>query len=617
MDCELEDTLSRMILSASGWRGVFAKDAESSNREISFAHKIIAAAAARAFSEYLEDKKSAVIVGRDTRPTGEAIADAVIRSLLSSGREVIYLGIAAAPEIMAFARAVGQGLACDYKNAAGFIYISASHNPIGHNGIKFGLLDGGVLQADEGAKLLCLFKALISENGAVERARALLEGALEGVIEEDRTRVYDLSEKHKKAALRAYREFTEEVISGSEDKQKRDTFFIKLKEGLEKRPLGIAFDFNGSSRTLSIDKDFFTSIGAKISALNDKPGQIVHTIIPEGESLSYCRAFLEENHRKDPSFILGLMPDCDGDRGNLVFWDEKNQRAAIMEAQEVFALACVAEISSLVWSGDIRYDSTGKAITKAAIVVNDPTSYRINRIAEAFDISVFRAEVGEANVVGLARKLRAEGYLVRVFGEGTTGGTITHPSAVRDPIDTLCAILKLLTIRDNGLFGIWLRRCGKAGLQDHSSCDSISMADLIASLPEYFTTGTSSEEARLNVKTSDHGLLKERYQKIFLREWEEKKDELAKSYSFCGWEAAAYNGMEEKRSLSSFAEAGRGGLKIEFFCSEKRKKTASLWMRGSGTEPVFRVIADAPEKSLERYLIKWQRRMVLEADTCG
>jgi phosphoglucomutase len=39
-------------------------------------------------------------------------------------------------------------------------------------------------------------------------------------------------------------------------------------------------------------------------------------------------------------------------------------------------------------------------------------------------------------------------------------------------------------------------------------------------------------------------------------------------------------------------------------------------MRGSGTEPVFRVMADVEgsNKRMERDFIEWQRRMVIKAD---
>ena len=619
-----------MILSASGWRGIFALsgDEEGRGAGISDEHRIIAAAAAKVFSDYLKKNcpaKGAVIVGTDTRPTGPAIADAVIRTLLAEGWELRYTGISAAPEIMAYARTTGpagDGIpGVHYKTETiGGVYISASHNPIGHNGIKFGLTDGGVLQAAETALLVTAFESFMADPGRIERAGALLRCAGDEQI----TGVYAASADCKKAAVTAYRNFTNEVISGSNEAAKSGRFFEALRRGLEKRPLGIAADFNGSARTVSIDREFFKSLGAGFYALNDKPGEIAHRIVPEGESLEPCRLFMEELHSKDPALTLGYVPDCDGDRGNLVIWDDGEKKARILEAQEVFALACVAELSSLVWAGELRFEKQGNTFIRksgtagAAISVNDPTSLRIDRIAAAFGAEVHRAEVGEANVVGLARKLREQGWLVRILGEGSSGGTITHPSAVRDPIDTLGAILKLLEIRDGeaegfagmGLFQIW---CSLSDQADRYRED-FTLQDIIASLPGFVSTGAYSEDALLKVKTTDHALLKDRYQRIFLREWEEKKDMLKDAYGISRWEAVAYNGMEERRGITRFGEAGRGGLKIEFFRQEE--KIACIWMRGSGTEPVFRVMADSGSgRQLERSLIDWQRSMVLEADS--
>ena len=313
--------------------------------------------------------------------------------------------------------------------------------------------------------------------------------------------------------------------------------------------------------------------------------------------------------------MLGYVPDCDGDRGNLVIWDTAAEKARILEAQEVFALACVAELAQMVWTGGLSYDNKGNALSKAAVAVNDPTSMRIDRIATAFDVAVFRAEVGEANVVGLARRLREKGYTVRILGEGSAGGNITHPQAVRDPIHTVLAIAKLLALRSAagrpGLFELWCDLSDQAELYH----DDYGLEDIIASLPPFVTTGAYTEEAALRVTTADHGLLKDRYQRIFLREWEERKEQLKTRYGIQSWEAVAYNGLEEKRGLGRFGEAGRGGLKI-CFRSGADKTIAAIWMRGSATEPVFRVMADAEgqDRRIERDLIEWQRRMTLEAD---
>jgi len=192
------------------------------------------------------------------------------------------------------------------------------------------------------------------------------------------------------------------------------------------------------------------------------------------------------------------------------------------------------------------------------------------------------------------------------------------------------AILKLLALREKGhsgmgVFEIWLSMSG----QSESYREDFTFADIITSLPAFTTTGTYTDDALIKVKTADHALLKEKYQKVFLRNWEEKKDILEKQYGITEWEAVAYNGLEEKRGVSQFSDAGRGGLKIEFFGGirsrgiepQQKSKIACIWMRGSATEPIFRIMADAADLEykdsglrLERALIEWQRQMVALAD---
>jgi phosphoglucomutase len=615
-----------MILSASGWRGIFAADGgeESAVPEISASHRLIAAGAAGVFAAWLKSPDGGaevreaplVAVGTDTRPTGPAIADAVISALLSSGCRACYAGVTAAPEIMSYARSLGEagGRAPRGAEAAiGFIYISASHNPLGHNGLKFGLADGGVLPGNDTALLIEKFRALMAAPDRIPR----LTGLLGRANPQELGKLYQETPAVKRNAYSAYLNFTARVACGDGSLEKA------IREGVRERPLGFACDFNGSARTLSIDREFLGSLGLGFHAINDRPGGIAHRIVPEGESLEPCRLFLEELHRKDPSVILGYVPDCDGDRGNLVIWDEAAKRARSLEAQEVFALACVGELAHLVWIGESGGEGAG-GLRKAALAVNDPTSLRVDRIARAFGAELFRAEVGEANVVSLARKLREQGYTVRILGEGSAGGNITHPSAVRDPINTALSLIKLLSVRRGkaggrkgagpGFFRIWLDRSG----QGASYREDFNLSDVISSLPRFATTGAYESEAVLKVKAADHGVLKDRYQTVFLREWESRKAELEQRYGIRGWEAAVYNGTVERRGVSRFGEAGRGGLKINFL-DRDNVPVAAIWMRGSATEPVFRIMADVEiaggrDKDLERDLIFWQRRMVSEAD---
>jgi phosphoglucomutase len=599
----VQTTLSSMILSHSGWRGIFADQGGEEGRtgKISAAHRIIAVGAAASFADYLRglgNDHPMALIGCDTRPTGKAIIEAMIPALKACGCRVCFAGVTAAPEIMAWARSVGS---------CGFVYVSASHNPIGHNGFKFGLADGGVLPAEETAKLTANFRSLMADPDGIARLEKFMKdepAALPAAMQEMFTAepaVWPDYPNYKKEALDAYSRLSGEVAWDN-----NNGIAETLKRGIAEQPLGVCCDFNGSARCVSIDREFLSGLGIQFAAINAEPGAIAHRIVPEGDSLEPCRAFLEEQHRSNPAFVMGYVPDCDGDRGNLVIWDSGLQKARALEAQEVFALACAAELAQLAWTGASRGGKT-------AVVVNDPTSLRIDRIAEAFGAAVFRAEVGEANVVGLARKLREEGYIVRILGEGSAGGNITHPSAVRDPLHTVLAIAKLLALRSKdgipGLFELW---CSASGQPERYHPD-FNLTDVIASLPPFATTGAYSPEAVLNVISTDHGALKNRYQKKFLRQWEERANELKACYGIYRWEATAYNGMEERKSITDFGEAGRGGLKICFYDAHN-KAVAWIWMRGSATEPVFRVMADAPDLRIERDLIEWQRRMVTEAD---
>ncbi len=615
-DRELDAVLGRLILSASGWRTVFAADGdeESGAADIGDARAVVAATAAAVFAEYLKAETGRgdplVILGMDSRPTGSAVADVMARAFLAEGCRVRHLFIAAAPEIMAYARSAGAG-EDEEERAHGFAYVSASHNPIGHNGIKFGLVDGGVLDGEAAKRLIAAFQGRMERGDRVAQAAGLVKRADGQAL----ARVCAGSTLAKRAAHSAYLLFTREVVTGSADAASQDEVLDRIAAGVAERPVGVVIDFNGSARTLALDADLLASVGIRVDLMNAAPRGIAHRIVPEGESLEPCRLRLEELHAADPRYVLGYVPDCDGDRGNVVVWDEAARSARSLEAQEVFALCCVAELAHLVWTGALRYDLKGNALDKVAVAVNDPTSMRVDRIASSFDAAIFRAEVGEANVVGLARRLREQGHTVRILGEGAAGGNITHPSAVRDPIDTVFALLKLLTIRSDGekpgLFELW------CDLSDQAEAyhEDFSLADIIATLPSYVTTSAYERDAGLKIAAADHGALKDAYQTIFLRDWEAKKDELRERYGFAHWEAIAYNGLDERRGITRFGEAVRGGLKI-LFSDEQGRDRAYLWMRGSGTEPIFRVMADVAgaDRRLERELLEWQRRMIAEAD---
>jgi len=412
---EIAPYLDRMILSASGWRAVFAADGaeESPNPEVCREHLLLVGLAARVFAgaiRQIRAEEARVAVGADTRPTGPLLAQAAIRAFLGERIEPEYLFVVASPEIMALTRT--------REDISGFLYVSASHNPIGHNGLKMGLGDGSVAGGEFSVALVGQFRTLAADPAELARTADMLR--VSGSAAE--SRIYRMAPAQKQTAADVYRTFTEEVIRGP-GPQAQEAIAELTTELQAIRP-GIVADMNGSARSVSIDQLILTEIGCRLQCINDTAGLIQHQIVPEGAGLAECVTTLSESSHADPGFIMGYVPDNDGDRGNLVI-SEAPGNARPLEAQEVFALAAVAELSWLYHTGAA---GPGPARTdhKLAIVVNGPTSMRIERIAGLLGTEVHRAEVGEANVVGRARELRDDGYVVRFLGEGSNGGNITH-----------------------------------------------------------------------------------------------------------------------------------------------------------------------------------------------
>ncbi|MDW8022099.1 MAG: phosphomannomutase/phosphoglucomutase, partial [Nitrososphaerota archaeon] len=92
------------------------------------------------YGTFLGDR-GRIVVGRDVRLSGEALARAVSRGLARSGHNVLDLGIVTTPMLY---------FSTVYFNAAGGIQVTASHNPPEWNGFKLVKPDGATLSAGAG-----------------------------------------------------------------------------------------------------------------------------------------------------------------------------------------------------------------------------------------------------------------------------------------------------------------------------------------------------------------------------------------------------------------------------------------------------------------------------------
>lgn len=111
----MQKSQNNLIFSISGLRGIVG-DGLTPELVVKYA------------SAFGYSSKGKIVIGRDTRNTGEMIKNLVISSLVATGCEVIDLGICPTPTV--------ELAVLDLK-AKGGIVITASHNPIEWNALKF------------------------------------------------------------------------------------------------------------------------------------------------------------------------------------------------------------------------------------------------------------------------------------------------------------------------------------------------------------------------------------------------------------------------------------------------------------------------------------------------
>ena len=101
-------------------------------------------------------KKAKIVIGRDTRISGDMLESALVAGILSIGSDALCVGIVPTPGVAYLTR---------YYGADAGIMISASHNPAEYNGIKFFSGDGFKLPDEIEDEI----EALIESNKDIER----------------------------------------------------------------------------------------------------------------------------------------------------------------------------------------------------------------------------------------------------------------------------------------------------------------------------------------------------------------------------------------------------------------------------------------------------------------
>jgi phosphomannomutase len=289
--------------------------------------------------------KASIVVGRDSRVSGPMFHPVVLSALQSVGCDVIDVGMVPTPTVQ---------LAVEHHHAAGGLAITASHNPIEWNALKFIGPSGLFLDAAEGAEMRQVVEGNIP--------RATWDKL--GTITQDKD---------------SAREHIERILSLP---------FLDV-EGIRKRGFRVALDCvrgaGGSFMPILLEL-----LGCKLATINMEPdGRFPRSPEPVAENLGELQKLVQDSHSE-----IGMAVDPDVDRLALV----SDEGVAIGED---YTLALAAKVV-------LRH-------RKGVVVTNLSTSRIVDDIAEEAGSRVIRAPVGEVNV---ATRMRTEKAPIGGEGNG-------------------------------------------------------------------------------------------------------------------------------------------------------------------------------------------------------
>lgn len=374
----MHDTL---MVGVSGIRGIVGKD---------LTPEIVARYAA-AFGTWTRTggtRHPRIVLGRDARTSGPMFAQAAAAGLQSVGAEVIDIGLTTTPSAQ---------LAVEHHRAAGGIIITASHNPVEWNALKFVGPDGIFIDETAGAQV----RALAAE-GPIARAD---HGALGSVVADP-----DALRRHVAAVVRL-----PAVDAGR----------------LRKRHFRVALDTCRGAGG-AIMPTLLERLGCEVHGINlETDGRFPRPPEPVPENLGALGALVQRVNAD-----IGFAVDPDVDR--LAIVDERGEPIG-----EDYTLAFAVRVVLGKGEGRRRKKrnpaSPGAAPAPRRVVCNLSTSLVVEDAARACGAELLRAPVGEAHVARVMIEREAP-----IGGEGNGGVMYPALHVGRDAPVAAALVLTLL-----------------------------------------------------------------------------------------------------------------------------------------------------------------------------
>ena len=510
-----------LIVGVSGLRGIVG---ESLPPEVAVRY-------AGAFGGWLRDNPHygrEVVVARDGRAGGETFYHAAISALLGCQIDVVSIGIATTPT-------VGAYITHELHSAACGIIVTASHNPGEWNGLKILVGDRYELTQD-------MTPAQCHLAYSISGARAPTANEAAEIIRRFESGDVGFQKNAGKTRSQSFTTTTDAI--GRHCHMVWEAVIVRMLHEYEDhdraRPLDAYSTAFKDCKKWKVVLDSVNSSGAKageelirsfhaeaIQLFGDGSGIFPHTPEPTAENLSgeggLCDAV--PGLKAD----VGFAQDPDADR--LAIVDENGRYIG-----EEYTLALCAE-SVLSWVDTAPEGTPPRSTGQPVLVANLSTSRMIDDVAAKYGGRVVRTPVGEANVVEVMKKLKAEGQNVVLGGEGNGGVIWPEVVYVRDSLGSMALVLSLMT------------RTGK------------TVSELVAQSDSYSPGGSGYAIVKRKVAIASKADAKPAVEKI----------------------AGHYDGHPDATIDL------QDGVRVDF-------PEAGVWVhvRASNTEPIMRLIAEAP-----------------------
>ncbi len=490
--------------------------------------------------------RAKLVLARDPRPTGSALARAQARGLATACHdlgvelELIDLGVIPTPLWQHSVRLF---------EAHGGVMITASHNPLDENGWKYatGVETFGVDPAPPGALLSA------AEMGHLIRAANAFaphpwRSPLRPVIDP----------AARERAISNYMTFL------------ADAYVVRAPD------VRVVVDPNGGA-ACAVAERAFRALGVEPIIVNGAEGQVAHEI-----DVEHARAdgthVLDDVARqvRAERALFGLAYDFDADRGNLTYIDPDGN-THIPSPQASAAMNTAIALAVHRRSGDAR---------RPAVVASDATSCRVKQVAAAFNADVFEVETGEINVVTKMQDLERQDFCAVIGVEGPNGGTVFSGTTCRD--GTLVGAGALLAAADSELRTI----IAQALARDRPLGPALAgFIDILPPQRSFMEKHEAPSDWRATVETFDRG-----FPQLFASELAATWERFDVMYSY-----TRYFGPERPTApwFGWKARLFRPGA--EGFLWIRGSKTEA---------GVARIVGDGPDETTARTLVSLGRRLL-------